>query len=31
MVAKKYSQTELNNILWDAADSSRTSVDAGNI
>lgn len=29
MVAKKYSQTELNNILWDAADSSRTSVDAG--
>lgn len=29
MVAKQYSQTELNNILWDAADSSRTSVDAG--
>jgi type I restriction enzyme M protein len=29
MVAKKYSQTELNNILWNAADSSRTSVDAG--
>lgn len=29
MVVKKYSQTELNNILWDAADSSRTSVDAG--
>ena len=29
MVAKKYNQTDLNNILWDAADSSRTSVDAG--
>jgi type I restriction enzyme M protein len=29
MVAKKYNQTDLNNILWEAADSSRTSVDAG--
>jgi type I restriction enzyme M protein len=29
MTVKKYSQAELNNILWDAADSSRTSVDAG--
>ncbi len=28
-MAKQYSQAELNNILWDAADSSRTSVDAG--
>lgn len=29
MTIRKYTQTELNNILWDAADSSRTSVDAG--
>lgn len=26
---KKYSQKELNNTLWDAADSSRSAVDAG--
>jgi type I restriction enzyme M protein len=26
---KKYSQQELNKVLWAAADSSRTSVDAG--
>jgi len=28
MTAKKYSQKELNDTLWAAADSSRTSVDA---
>ena len=28
MVIKKYSQEELNNILWKAADSSRTNLDA---
>lgn len=26
---KKYTQADLNKVLWDAADSSRTSVDAG--
>src|ERR1035437_8807835 len=26
---KKYSQEDLNKILWQAADSSRTQVDAG--
>lgn len=26
---KKYTQEELNKVLWDAADSSRTQVDAG--
>jgi type I restriction enzyme M protein len=29
MIVKKYSQEELNNILWAAADSSRMSVDGG--
>lgn len=29
MIIKKYSQEELNNILWAAADSSRMSVDGG--
>lgn len=29
MIVKKYSQDELNNILWAAADSSRMSVDGG--
>ena len=26
---KKYTQEDLNNVLWKAADSSRSSVDAG--
>ncbi|HEX21083.1 MAG TPA: type I restriction endonuclease subunit M, partial [Actinobacteria bacterium] len=26
---KKYTQEDLNNILWNAADSSRSNVDAG--
>ncbi len=29
MTHKKYTQEDLNKILWDAADSSRTQVDAG--
>lgn len=29
MTNKKYTQEDLNKILWDAADSSRTQVDAG--
>jgi type I restriction enzyme M protein len=29
MAPKKYNQQELNKVLWAAADSSRTSVDAG--
>lgn len=29
MTTKKYTQEDLNKILWDAADSSRTQVDAG--
>lgn len=29
MTVKKYSQEELNNTLWNAADSSRTNTDAG--
>jgi type I restriction enzyme M protein len=29
MTSKKYSQDELNKILWAAADSSRTNVDGG--
>lgn len=29
MTPKKYTQDDLNKILWDAADSSRTQVDAG--
>lgn len=29
MTARTYTQDELNNILWNAADSSRTSLDAG--
>jgi len=29
MTPKKYSQEELNKVLWNAADSSRSSVDAG--
>lgn len=29
MTQKKYTQEELNKILWNAADSSRTQVDAG--
>ncbi len=29
MAPKKYNQQELNKVLWSAADSSRTSVDAG--
>ncbi len=29
MTAKKYTQEELNKVLWNAADSSRSSVDAG--
>jgi type I restriction enzyme M protein len=29
MTIKKYDQEELNKILWNAADSSRTQVDAG--
>lgn len=29
MTSKKYTQEDLNKILWDAADSSRTQVDAG--
>ncbi len=29
MVIKKYTQDELNNTLWSAADSSRSTVDAG--
>jgi len=29
MTPKKYTQEDLNKILWDAADSSRTQVDAG--
>ncbi len=29
MTNKKYTQEDLNKILWDAADSSRTLVDAG--
>jgi len=29
MSPKKYTQSELNKVLWAAADSSRTSVDAG--
>lgn len=28
-MTKKYTQEDLNKILWDAADSSRTQVDAG--
>ena len=29
MIQKKYTQEDLNRILWQAADSSRTQVDAG--
>ena len=29
MTPKKYTQEELNKVLWNAADSSRSSVDAG--
>jgi len=29
MQSKKYTQAELNKILWEAADSSRTSLDGG--
>src|SRR3989344_6708723 len=29
MIGKKYTQEDLNRILWQAADSSRTQVDAG--
>ena len=29
MTNKQYTQEDLNKILWDAADSSRTQVDAG--
>mgnify|MGYP005838484991 CR=1 FL=1 len=29
MIAKKYTQEDLNKVLWSAADSSRASVDAG--
>lgn len=29
MTPKKYTQEDLNKILWEAADSSRTQVDAG--
>jgi len=28
-MTKKYTQKDLNDVLWEAADSSRTSVDAG--
>lgn len=28
-MTKQFTQTELNKVLWDAADSSRSSVDAG--